>query len=107
MRTVDGFVTGMNAVAPREDDVLEIATFNPGSNVDQVSLLRLVNPTAAEATATVAGVDDAGLSPGQPVLLTLPAGSACTVDAAQLESGAGLACGAPQEGLATARASGG
>ena len=99
LRTSDGFVTGMNAVAPREDSVLEVATFNPGSNVDQVSFLRLVNPTDAEAAATVTGVDDAGLSPGQPVLLTLPAGSACTVDAAQLESGAGLACGAPQEGL--------
>ncbi len=99
VRAADGFVTGMNAVAPREDGVLEIATFNPGSDVDQVSLLRLVNPTDAEAAATVAGVDDAGLSPGEPVLLTLPAESACTVDAAQLESGAGLACGAPQEGL--------
>ena len=40
-----------------------------------------------------------GLSPGSPVLLTLPAGSSCTVDAAQLESGSGLACGAPQDGL--------
>ena len=99
VRAADGFVTGMNAVAPREDGVLEIATFNPGSDVDQVSLLRLVNPTEAEAAATVAGVDDAGLSPGAPVLLTLPAESACTLDAAQLESGDGLACGAPQEGL--------
>ena len=39
------------------------------------------------------------MSPGSPVRLTLPAGSACTVDAAQLESGTGLACGAPQDGL--------
>ena len=99
IRTTDGFVTGMNAVAPREDGALAIPTFNPGSNVDQMSLLRLVNPGTEAAEATVTGTDDAGLSPGSPVLLTLPAGSSCTVDAAQLESGMGLACGAPQDGL--------
>ena len=99
VRTPDGFVTGMNAVAPLEDGALEIATFNPGSNVDQVSLLRLVNPGAEDAEATVTGTDDAGLSPGAPVRLTLPAGTACTVDAAQLESGSGLACGPRQQGL--------
>ena len=98
-RAADGFVTALNAVAPREDGALAIGIFNPGSNVDQVSLLRLVNPSDAEAVATVTGVDDTGLSPGEPVVLELPAGSACEVDAAQLESGAGLACGSPQAGL--------
>ena len=99
IRTTDGFVTGMNAVAPREDGALVVPFFNPGSNVDQMSLLRLVNPGTEAAEATVTGTDDMGLSPGSPVLLTLPAGSSCTVDAAQLESGSGLACGAPQDGL--------
>ena len=98
-RAADGFLTAMNDVVPREDGALRVAVFNPGSNVDQTSLLRLVNPSAEDAEATVTGVDDAGLSPGEPVLLELPAGSACTVDAAQLESGAGLACGSPQDGL--------
>ena len=100
VRTPDGFLTGMNAVAPRDaDGALDVAIFNPASNVDQVSLLRLVNPGAEDAEATVTGVDDAGASPGEPVRLTLPAGTACTVDAAQLESGTGLACGLPQDGL--------
>ena len=99
VRAADGFLAGMNATAPMEDGALRIAVFNPGSNVEQTSLLRLVNPGADEAEATVAGTDDAGLSPGSPVRLTLPAGSSCTVDAAQLESGRGLACGPPQEGL--------
>ena len=36
IRTTDGFVTGMNAVAPREDGALVVPFFNPGSNVDQV-----------------------------------------------------------------------
>ena len=99
MRTTDGFVTGMNAIAPREDGALAVAFFNPASNIDQVSMLRLVNPGEEEAAATVTGADDMGLSPGSPVRLTLPAGSSCTVDAAQLESGTGLACGTPQDGL--------
>ena len=44
MRTPDGLVTGMNATAPRDGDgALDIATFNPGTNINQVSLLRLVN----------------------------------------------------------------
>ena len=98
-RAADGFLTAMNDVVPREDGALRVPLFNPGSNVDQTSLLRLVNPSQEDAEATVTGVDDAGLSPGAPVLLELPAGSACTVDAAQLESGTGLACGSPQEGL--------
>ena len=99
VRTDDGFLAGLNDVAPQEDGALAIPIFNPASNVEQASHLRLVNPGDEEAEATVTGTDDAGLSPGSPVVLTLPAGTACMVDAAQLESGTGLACGAPQDGL--------
>ena len=84
VRTDDGFLAGLNDVAPREDGALRIATFNPGSDVDQVSHPR-VNPGDEEAEATVTGTDDTGLSPGSPVVLTLPAGTAYMVDAAQLE----------------------
>ena len=97
--TEEGFLSGMNAVATLTDDSVEIPFFNPGSNVDQVSLLRLVNTSDEEAEATVTGVDDNGASPGASILLTLAAGAACTVDAAQLESGEGLACGESQDGL--------
>ncbi len=100
LRTADGFVTAMAATAPRDaDGALRLLTFNPAGNTNQASRLRLVNPTDAEARATVTGTDDAGASPGSPVVLTLPAGSACEVGAAALESGRGLACGAPQAGL--------
>ena len=99
VRAADGFVAGMNAVASGRDGALRIPVFNPGSEVDQVSLLRLVNPTDREAEATVTGVDDAGRRGRTAVHLTLPAGRACTVDAAQLESGSGLACGPSQRGL--------
>ena len=100
VRAADGFLTAMNATAPRDSDgALRLLTFNPASNTNQVSRLRLVNPTDAEARATVTGVDDSGASPGSSVALTLPAGAACEVDAAELESGRGLACGEPQAGL--------
>ena len=99
-RAADGFLTPLDGTAPKAaDGTLELATFNPGSNWRQVSLLRLVNPTEDDAEAAVAGTDDAGSSPSAPVRLTVPAGTACTVDAAELESGSGLACGDPQAGL--------
>ncbi|MYH15661.1 MAG: hypothetical protein F4149_10865 [Gammaproteobacteria bacterium] len=100
LRAPDGFVTGMGATAAKgADGRLRLATFNPASNWRQVSRLRLVNPSEEDAGATVTGVDDEGRSPGSPVVLTLPAGSACEVDAPALESGRGLACGEPQAGL--------
>ena len=99
LRSADGFLTAMGATAGDADGALQLLTFNPASNTNQVSRLRLINPTGAQARATVTGTDDAGESPGSPVVLTLPAGSACEVDAAELESGRGLACGEPQAGL--------
>ena len=100
VRVAGGFAAPMDATAPRDaSGALRVALFNPGGEQDARSLLRLVNPGSAEALASVSGVDDAGLSPGEPVLLTLPAGAACTVDATELETGTGLPCGPPQQGL--------
>ena len=102
LRTRDGlgFLTGMTATAPAHAaGGRGVAYFNPGSNVGQVSRLRLVNPWAQDVRATVSGVDAAGRSPGAPVALVVPAGGACTVGAAALESGTGLACGVAQAGI--------
>ena len=66
LRTADGFVTAMVATAPADEDgTRHVATFNPASNVNQVSHLRLVNPHDEEVEATITGVDDAGRSPGR------------------------------------------
>ena len=100
LRTADGFLTAMSAAASaRADGSREVMIFNPASNIDQVSMLRLVNPNAQDAEATVTGIDDVGDSQDAAVNLTVRAGTACTVDAAQLETGAGLPCGASQPGL--------
>ena len=63
---------------------------NPAVNPDQVSSLRLINPTAEDAEATVTGVDDDGASPGAAVVIDLPAGESATLTATDLETGAGL-----------------
>ena len=93
-RTVDGFVTSLHDVAPRaEDGSLWIPFFNPGSNTNQISRLRLVNWDDAAAEATIVGTDDAGNSPGDAVRVTVPARAARDYTALELEtgSGAGLA----------------
>ena len=90
IRTQDGFLTSMHDVAPRTGNRHRVAVFNPGSNQNQVSRLRLVNPGEAMAAVTIKGVDDRGESPGTPIKVTIPAGGARALGAAELESGDGL-----------------
>ena len=90
VRTRDGFVTSMHDVAPEADGSIRIPIFNPASNRDQASRLRLVNPNDIEAELTLTGRDDAGAEPaGGEIRLTIPAGEARTVTAWQLENGDG------------------
>ena len=99
-RSADGLLTALGTTsAVRADGAREVALFNPAGSLAQVSRLRLVNAWAEDVEATVTGIDDTGRSPGEPVRLTVPAGESCTADAAQLESGTGLACGEAQAGL--------
>ena len=89
VRMPDGFLASMHDVAPTlADGAHWIATFNPASNPNQASRLRLVNPGAADAAVTITGMDDEGASPGAAVTLTVPAGASRTLGAAELESGA-------------------
>ena len=87
IRTTDGFLTAMHDTVPVANGRREAAIFNPGSNADQESLLRLVNPGEADATVTIAAVDDKGLSPGEGATATIPAGASRTYAASELESG--------------------
>ena len=89
VRTADGLLTSMNALAPMSDGRREVVIFNPAGNDRQVSRLRFVNPADADAMITVSGVDDAGAAaPEGDVTLTLPAGAATAITAQQLEAGA-------------------
>ena len=83
IRTSDGFVTSMHDVTPET-----IVFFNPGSNTNQVSRLRLINPGTSPAEIEITGRDDAGdTAPGGEVRLTLAAGESRTLTAQDLESG--------------------
>ena len=98
VRTADGFLTGMHDVAPAADGSRRVAILNPGSNVNQVSRLRVINPGAEAAEVTVRGVDDAGVSPGEAVRFTVPAGGAREYRAADLEAGGAELSGALGDG---------
>ena len=94
VRTQDGFLTSMHDLAPAstrgEGSRHRIATFNPGSNRNQVSSLRLSNPGDVPAAVVITGTDDRGSSPGEAVRLTLEAGTSRTLSAQALESGDGV-----------------
>ena len=87
----DGFLTSMHDAVPAGDDGRHrVPIFNPGSNLNQMSQLRLINPADGPAAVTITGIDDAGASPGGDVAVSIPANATLTLDADELESGAGL-----------------
>ena len=103
IRTPDGFLTAMHAVARsaevRGETVHQVPIFNPGSNRNQVSWLRLVNLTDARVGVTIEGRDDEGrAAPLGDVRLTLPANGARRISAQQLESGSADLAGRLGEG---------
>ena len=89
IRTEDGFVTAMHDVAA---DAMA-AFFNPGSNENQRSILRVVNTEAEPAKWTTGGYDDGGKwHPMAGSLLVRPQ-HALTVTAQALENTHGLGDG--------------
>ena len=86
IRTRDGFLTAMHDVVEERDGHHRVAIFNPGSNRDQVSQLRLVNLGTAQAMVSIRSTDDAGIVSAA-VRTVLPAMASRTFTAADLESG--------------------
>ena len=62
IRTTNGFLTAMHDVAPSAGTRHRVAVFNPGSNRNQESLLRLINPGDGAAEVTITGIDDKGVA---------------------------------------------
>ena len=90
IRTTDGFVTSMHELAPMTDTGYRVVFFNPGSNLSQVSLLRLINPRYERTEVTITGMDDTGASPGGAVTVSLGPQAPLTLSAQELETGEGL-----------------
>ena len=88
IRTQDGFLTSMHDVVPSAGTRHRVAVFNPGSNRNQESLLRLVNPGEGSAEVAITGVDDRGAPGDSEVTLSIPGGGSRAMGAWELESGA-------------------
>ena len=92
IRTPDGFVTSMHEVAAETTEGsnrYRVPFLNPGSNTNQQSFLRLVNPGTASAAITILSVDDRGdAAPQGEVRLTLGPGAGRMLSARDLERGA-------------------
>ena len=87
IRTEDGFLTAMHDIVPATDGRHRVPFFNPGSNHNQVSLLRLVNTDTETAEVSISGIDDAGTSSDDTVVASIPAAASRTYSAQELESG--------------------
>lgn len=86
VRAADGFLTSVHDPAPQSGGLHQVAFFNPGTNINQQSLLRLINPSDAPTVVTIRGVDDTGRSAG-PARATVPPRAARTFTARNLEGG--------------------
>ena len=88
LRAGTGFLTTLHETVGPVGRTHEVVFFNPASNRNQVSRLRVVNDGDAQAQVTITGRDDNGeAAPGGEVTFTVPAAGAATFTAAQLENG--------------------
>ncbi len=85
VRTPDGFLTAMHDAVPSADNRHRIAVFNPGTNKNQLSWLRVVNPGTVAASIDITGIDDAGEYSDYLVQIDVPPGGSRSLDAEELE----------------------
>ena len=87
IRTTEGFMTSMHSIVPSTDErEHEVDVFNPGSNTNQVSRLRISNQANAVNTVTVEGFDDAGVQ-GDTVTFTIDPLASVEIFSSELEEG--------------------
>lgn len=90
IRTEDGFLTAMHDQVVVEDGsgAYHVPLFNPASNREQRSLLRLINPDLDDSVQVkITAFDDRGEPGDSSVQLRLSPGQARTLNAGQLEEG--------------------
>ncbi len=88
VRTPDGFLTNLSRTVPDAAGVSEVYFFNPASNLDQRSSLRVMNNGASQSAISIAAVDDAGNpAPGGNISFNLGANAALVISAQDLENG--------------------
>ena len=89
----DEFLSLMHAFVPEEKRVHKVAFFNPASNTENQSILRLVYPVpddreeALKAQVRITGTDDTGVRMGTTVRVNMMPGDAVNLTSEELETG--------------------
>lgn len=88
LRTVEGFMTKIGDIVPNTNQLSHVVPmFNPGSNTNQVSILRINNLSSQQNDITILGIDDNGdLSTSASI--SIVGNNSIMLTAQDLESGA-------------------
>ncbi len=89
VRTWDGLLMPMHDMVASEGTRHRVPIFHPGSQWEQESRLRLINPGEGPAEVSITGIGNHGSALGTGVSVTIPGGASLTYTAAELESGRG------------------
>ena len=88
VRTESGFLTNLSRTVAADNGVYKVWFFNPASNVNKVSSLRIVNNSDSQGGVTISAIDDAGnLAPNGDMTFNIMANSAMWITAQDLENG--------------------
>ena len=98
VRTADGFLTTTHEVVSRGRGGFHVPMFNPASNSNQRSQLRIVNPGEKDVNVRIDGLDDRGTPSTEQIAFSLAAGTATTISAEELENGGATYAGSFGDG---------
>lgn len=83
-----GLISDLSGLAnKRVDSTIDIFFFNPASNLEKQSFLRIYNNTNSAGTVQIAAIDDAGTPGASELTLTLSPNEAASLNAIDLEMG--------------------
>ncbi|MBO6656089.1 MAG: DUF1588 domain-containing protein [Pseudomonadales bacterium] len=87
VETTDNLMANISRAVPSSGNVHEVPVFNPASNTERRSSVRVTNETNSQAAITITGYDDAGNSEDTPITFDLPGQEAMDITAQELEAG--------------------
>ncbi|APD87598.1 hypothetical protein BM527_16685 [Alteromonas sp. Mex14] len=88
IRTSEGFLTQVDAFVPNAfGKEHEIPMFNPSSNSNQVSKLRIINNSDVKNVFEITGTDNKGRAPGGVLSFTLEPREAIEISSSDIEKG--------------------
>lgn len=88
IRTSEGFLTQVDAIVPNAfGKEHEIPMFNPSSNPNQVSKLRIINNSDDKNIFEITGVDNKGRAPGGMLSFSLEPREAIEISSSDIENG--------------------